>query len=84
MVVGGELRMRRAGDQARQVPGPRLALLLELPQPPVVGLHLLPQLGVLNHRVLVVKLKTSDPVQPLEVQPAFPSDANTIEDKRSF
>ena len=84
MVMGGELRMRGAGDQARQVPGPRLALLLELPQPPVVRLHLLPQLGVLDHRVLVIKLKTSHPVQPLEVQPAFPSDANTIEDKRSF
>jgi len=79
-----KLGMTSGGHEASQVSRPRLALFLELPEPPVVGLHLLPQLGVLDHRVLVVKLQTPHPVQPLEVKPTFPSDANTIEDKRSF
>ena len=42
MMMGGELGVAGAGDQPRQVSRPRLALLLELPQPPVVALHLLP------------------------------------------
>ena len=82
MMVGGELRMRRAGDQAGQVPGARLALLLELPQPPVVTLDLLPELGVLHHGALLVKLEAADPVKSLKVEPAFPPDTDTVEDER--
>ena len=82
MMVGGELRMRRAGDQAGQVPGARLALLLELPQPPVVTLDLLPELGVLHHGALLVKLEASDPVKPLKVEPALPPDTDAVEDER--
>ena len=82
MVVGGELRMRGAGDQARQVPGPRLALLLKLPQPPVITLDLLPELGVLHHGALLVKLEAADSVQSLKVEPALPPDTDTVEDER--
>ena len=39
MVVAGELGVL-AGHESGKVPGPRLALLLELPQSPVVGFHL--------------------------------------------
>ena len=76
--------MTRAAHQASQVTGGGLVTLLDLPQPPVVKLHLLPQLGVLYHRGLLVKLKAADTVQPLQVQPAFPSDAHTVQDKGSF
>ena len=76
--------MAGARHQPRQVPGRRLVPLLYLPEPPVVKLHLLPQLGVLYHRGLLVKLKAADTVQPLQVQPAFPSDAHTVQDKGSF
>lgn len=82
MMVGRELRMSSAGDEPRQVAGPRLALLLKLPQPPVVTLHLLPELGVLHHGALLVKLEAAHPVQPLEVEPALPPDTDTVEDKR--
>ena len=81
MMVGGELRMARAGDQARQVSGPRLALLLKLSQPPVVTLDLLAELGVLNHGALLIELEAADPVKSLKVEPALPSDADTIEDE---
>ena len=46
--------------------------------------HLFPKLGILNHGIFLVKLKTSDPIQPLEVEPSSPPDANTIQDHRSF
>ena len=86
MVVGGELgvaRARRAAaDEAGQVARPRLALLLELAQPPVVALHLVPQLSVLHHRALVVELEAAHAVQPLQVQPALPPHAHAVEDER--
>ena len=82
MMVGRELRMPSAGHKPRQVSGPGLALLLKLPQPPVIALHLLPELLVLLHSVHLVKLEAAHPVQPLEVEPAFPPDTDTVEDKR--
>ena len=82
MMVGGELRMRRAGHQPRQVPRARLALLLELPEPPVVALDLLPKLGVLHHGALLVELEAADPIKSLKVEPALPPDTHTVEDER--
>lgn len=81
-MVGGELRVRGAGDQAGQVPGPGLALLLELTEPPVVALDLLAELGVLHHGALLVELEAADPVKSLKVEPAFPPDTHTVEDER--
>ena len=76
--------MTRAADQASQVAGGRLVTFLDLPQPPVVELHLLPQLGVLYHGVLLVILQTAHSVQSLQVHPAFPSDTDTVQDEWSF
>ena len=80
--MGGELGVAGGGDQPRQVSRPRLALLLELPQPPVVTLDLLPELGVLHHGALLVKLEAPDPVQSLKVEPALPPDTDSVEDER--
>ena len=84
MVVGRELRVTRAADEASQVAGGGLVPLLDLPQPPVVKLHLLPQLGVLYHGVLLVILQAAHAVKSLQVHPALPSDTDTVQDEGSF
>ena len=84
MVVRRELGVARAADQAGQVAGGGLVTLLDLPQPPVVQLHLLPQLGVLYHGVLLVILQAAHAVQSLQVHPALPSDTDTVQDEGSF
>ena len=76
--------MTRAAHEASQVTGGRLVTLLDLPQPPVVKLHLLPQLGVLYHGVLLVILQAAHAVQSLQVHPALPSDTDTVQDEWSF
>ena len=76
--------MARAADEASQVAGGGLVPLLDLPQPPVVKLHLLPQLGVLYHGVLLVILQAAHSVQSLQVHPALPSDTDTVQDEWSF
>ena len=76
--------MTRAADQASQVAGGRLVTFLDLPQPPVVELHLLPQLGVLYHGVLLVILQAAHTVQSLQVHPALPSDTDAVQDQWSF
>ena len=76
--------MARAADEASQVTGGGLVTLLDLPQPPVVKLHLLPQLGVLYHGGLLVELQTAHPVQPLQVQPALPPDTDSVQDEGGF
>ena len=76
--------MAGASHQPRQVSGGRLVSLLYLPEPPVVQLHLLPQLGVLYHGGLLVELQTAHPVQPLQVQPALPPDTDSVQDEGGF
>ena len=76
--------MAGAAHEAGQVTGGRLVPLLDLPQPPVVQLHLLPQLGVLYHGVLLVILQAAHSVQSLQVHPALPSDTDTVQDEGSF
>ena len=76
--------MAGAAHEAGQVTGGRLVPLLDLPQPPVVKLHLLPQLGVLYHGVLLVILQAAHAVQSLQVHPALPSDTDTVQDEWSF
>ena len=49
-----------------------------------MSLHLLAQLGVLHHGVLLVELEAADPVEALEVEPASPPDANAVQDHRGF
>ena len=83
-MVGGELGVAGACHQPRQVSGGRLVPLLYLPEPPVVQLHLLPQLGVLYHGSLLVELQTAHPVQPLQVQPALPPDTDAVQDEGGF
>ena len=46
--------------------------------------HLFSKLGVLDHCILLVKLEAADPVEALEVEPASPPDANTVQDHRGF
>jgi len=83
VVVGGELAVL-GGDEAGKVTGSRLRLLLKLPQSPVVRLNLFSKLGVLDHGILLVELEAADPVEALEVEPASPPDANTVQDHRGF
>ena len=47
-----------------------------------MSLHLLAQLGVLHHGVLLVELKAADAVKTFEVEPAAPSDAHSVQDHR--
>jgi len=58
-----------------------LSVLLELLHPAVVGLHLLPQDGVLDLGRLFVKLDAADAVQPLHVQVSPPPHADAVEDE---
>ena len=71
----------RGAHQPRQVSRPRLALLLELSQPPVVALDLLPQLAVLDGGRVLVKLQAAHAVESLQVDPALPSDAHAVQDE---
>ena len=47
-----------------------------------MSLHLLAQLGVLHHGVLLVELKAADAIKTFEVEPAAPSDAHSVQDHR--
>ena len=47
-----------------------------------MSLHLLAQLGVLHHGVLLVELKAADAVKTFEIEPAAPSDAHSVQDHR--
>jgi len=84
VVVRGELGGMLGRDKSGKVPRSSFRLLLKLSQSTVVRLNLFSKLGILNHGIFLVKLKTSNPIQPLEVEPAPPPDANTIQDHRSF
>ena len=47
-----------------------------------MSLHLLAQLGVLHHGVLLVELKAADAIKTFEIEPAAPSDAHSVQDHR--
>ena len=70
--------------EGRQLPRPGLRVLLELLHPPVVGLDGVLEDGVLQSGRLFVELNTPGTVQPLEVDVAFPSNANAIQNERGF
>ena len=46
--------------------------------------HLFSQLGILDHGILLIKLEAANSVKALEVEPASPPDANTVQDHRGF
>ena len=46
--------------------------------------HLFSKLGILDHGILLVKLKAADSIEALEVEPASPPDAHSVQDHRGF
>ena len=65
-----------------ELPRPGLRVLFEFLHPPVVGLDGVLEDGVLQRGRLLVELNTAGAVQPLEVDVAFPSNANAVQNER--
>lgn len=59
----------------------RPLLLLEVSQPLIVTLQLIPEQRVLLGAALLVVLQTPDPVQAVQVDPSSPPDAHSVHDQ---
>ena len=89
-------RRGRRGDEIEPLTAPQTLAIDGYTTPPeqkmtskplsknILCSHLFSQLGILDHGILLIKLEAANSVKALEVEPASPPDANTVQDHRGF